>query len=114
MIDHSGGKENQNVEWKQSWRDAYLKWVCGFANADGGLLVVGRDDDGVAVGIPNARRLLEEIPNKVRNLFFSRRVDRGLGAWYRAHHRGLPGCRNTRAGGESRVQRCVGGVSVFA
>jgi ATP-dependent DNA helicase RecG len=27
--------ENQNIEWKESWRDEYLKWVCGFANANG-------------------------------------------------------------------------------
>ena len=25
--------ENQNIEWKESWRDEYLKWICGFANA---------------------------------------------------------------------------------
>ena len=28
--------ENQNIEYKQSWHDDYLKWVCGFANAEGG------------------------------------------------------------------------------
>ena len=22
--------ENQNIEWKESWRDEYLKWICGF------------------------------------------------------------------------------------
>jgi ATP-dependent DNA helicase RecG len=26
----------QNIEYKQSWHDDYLKWVCGFANAIGG------------------------------------------------------------------------------
>jgi hypothetical protein len=26
-------KETQNVEFKQSWRDEYLKWICGFLNA---------------------------------------------------------------------------------
>ncbi|WP_407058550.1 helix-turn-helix domain-containing protein [Syntrophotalea acetylenica] len=26
-------KESQNIEWKQSWHDDYLKWICGFANA---------------------------------------------------------------------------------
>ena len=25
--------EQQNIEYKQSWHDDYLKWVCGFANA---------------------------------------------------------------------------------
>jgi ATP-dependent DNA helicase RecG len=28
--------ETQHIEYKQSWRDEYLKWVCGFANAEGG------------------------------------------------------------------------------
>jgi len=60
--------ENQNTEWKASWRDEYLKWVCGFANAEGGVLEIGRNDDGEVVGIPNAGRLLEELPNKVRDL----------------------------------------------
>ena len=61
-------KESQNTEWKQSWRDEYLKWVCGFANAEGGVLVIGRDDAGNDVGIDNAERLLEDIPNKIRSL----------------------------------------------
>ena len=28
-------KETQNVEFKQSWRDEFLKEICGFANAKG-------------------------------------------------------------------------------
>ena len=61
-------KENQNTEWKESWRDEYLRWVCGFANAEGGVLVVGRNDKGVAVGVKGAAKLLEDIPNKVRDI----------------------------------------------
>jgi ATP-dependent DNA helicase RecG len=61
-------KENQQVEWKSSWRDDCLRWICGFANAEGGTLVIGRDDRGVAVGVEDARRLMEEIPNKVRDI----------------------------------------------
>ena len=30
--------ESQNVEYKESWRDEYLKWVCGFAKAYGGTI----------------------------------------------------------------------------
>ena len=47
-------KENQHVEWKETWRDEYLRWVCAFANADGGVLEIGRNNRGVAVGVPNA------------------------------------------------------------
>ncbi|MDP1698200.1 MAG: ATP-binding protein [Xanthomonadaceae bacterium] len=61
-------KEHQNMEWKASWRDDHLRWVCGFANADGGVLVIGRDDQGWVVGIPDARKLLEDLPNKIRDL----------------------------------------------
>ena len=61
-------KEHQCVEWKESWHDEYLKWICGFANAEGGVLVVGRNDKGVAVGVADARKLLEDLPNKIRDV----------------------------------------------
>ena len=47
--------ENQNVEYKSSWRDEYLKWICGFANAQGGKLYIGIDDDGEVCGVQNAK-----------------------------------------------------------
>lgn len=56
--------ESQNIEWKTSWRDDYFKWICGFANAQGGVLEVGKNDKGEVVGVKNVLRLLEEIPNK--------------------------------------------------
>ncbi len=59
--------ENQNIEFKESWRDEYLKWICGFANAQGGKLFIGIDDDGIVVGVKNAKKLMEDIPNKVRD-----------------------------------------------
>ncbi len=61
-------KENQNIEWKQSWRDEYLKWICGFANAEGGTLVIGKNDQGEVVGVEGAAKLLVDIPNKVRDI----------------------------------------------
>ena len=61
-------KEHQQVEWKESWRDEWLKWICGFANADGGLLVIGRNDKGAAVGVADAHKLLEDLPNKIRDV----------------------------------------------
>lgn len=58
--------ETQTVEWKTVWHDDCLKWVCGFANAQGGTLVIGRNDKGEAVGVPNAKKLMEDLPNKIR------------------------------------------------
>lgn len=60
--------EDQNTEWKESWRDEYLRWVCAFANSEGGTLVIGRNDKGAVVGLKDSARLLEEIPNKVRDI----------------------------------------------
>ncbi len=60
--------ESQSIEYKQSWRDEYLKWICGFANANGGSIFIGKDDNGNVVGLADAKRLLEEIPNKVRDI----------------------------------------------
>lgn len=60
--------ENQHIEWKRSWQDEYLKWICGLANAEGGMLVIGKDDKGKVVGVANAGKLLENLPNKVRDL----------------------------------------------
>lgn len=60
--------ENQNIEYKQNWRDEYLKWICGFANADGGIIYIGKDDKGNLVELKNSKKLLEDIPNKVRDI----------------------------------------------
>jgi len=59
--------ESQNIEYKESWRDEYLKWVCGFANAQGGTIYIGIDDTGNVVGVRNAGKLMEDIPNKIQS-----------------------------------------------
>ena len=61
-------KENQDIEFKQSWRDEYIKWICAFANAKGGVLYIGVEDKGTVVGIKDAKRQLEDIPNKVKDI----------------------------------------------
>lgn len=58
--------ENQNIEWKESWRDEYLKWISGFANAKGGKVIIGKNDNGEIVGVKDPKRLMEDIPNKIQ------------------------------------------------
>ncbi|MGJ8652326.1 MAG: ATP-binding protein [Opitutaceae bacterium] len=58
--------ERQNIEWKRSWQDEYLKWICGFANAQGGSIFIGKEDDGSVCGLANAKKLLEDIPSKAK------------------------------------------------
>ena len=60
--------ESQIIEYKESWRDEYLKWICGFANAQGGRILIGVNDKKEVVGVENAKRLMEDIPNKVRDV----------------------------------------------
>ena len=46
--------ENQDIEFKAVWKDEYLKWICGMANANGGVIYIGKDDKGNVIGIDNA------------------------------------------------------------
>lgn len=59
--------EQQNIEYKQSWRDEYLKWVCGFANAQGGKIYIGVSDNREVTGLTDYKKLMDDIPNKVVN-----------------------------------------------
>ena len=57
--------ESQNTEYKEVWKDDYLKWICGFANSQGGTLYIGVDDNGKVIGLTNEKKLLEDLPNKI-------------------------------------------------
>jgi ATP-dependent DNA helicase RecG len=59
--------ETQNIEYKSSWHDEYLKWICGFANAQGGKIYIGKDDNGKVVGVKDYKKLMDELPNKIKN-----------------------------------------------
>ena len=54
-------RECQNVEYKTSWHNKYLEWICGFANAQGAAMYFGVNDDHEVVGtkrfVKDLRRL---------------------------------------------------------
>ena len=60
-------KESQTVEYKANWRSECLKTISAFANSDGGVLIIGLDDSGKSSGLRNVKKLLEDIPNTIRN-----------------------------------------------
>ena len=60
--------ESQNIEFKSNWREDCLKWICGFANANGGKLFIGIDNNGKVTGIENHKGLMEQLPNKFRDI----------------------------------------------
>ena len=45
--------ECQNIEYKESWRDEYLKWLCGFANAQGEMAKAAK------VSVPSIKRAVK-------------------------------------------------------
>lgn len=57
--------EHQSIEWKSSLDDKYLEWICGYANAYGGTLYIGKDDNGKVLGITDSKKLLKNIPDKI-------------------------------------------------
>ena len=50
--------ENQSIEFKETWKDEYLKWICGFVNANGLSLFIGKNDKGEIVPTENAIRVI--------------------------------------------------------
>ncbi len=61
-------KECQNIEWKETWNDDHLKWVSAFANTEGGSICIGIDDTGTVFPLKNEKKLLEDLPNKIRDV----------------------------------------------
>ena len=59
--------ENQDIEFKSVWKDEWLKWVCGMANSNGGIIYIGKDNEGKTIGLKNATKLVKEIPNIIRD-----------------------------------------------
>jgi ATP-dependent DNA helicase RecG len=44
-----------------------MKTLCAFANTSGGTLEIGRNDKGVITGVSDTVKLLEVLPNKIKN-----------------------------------------------
>lgn len=57
--------ETHIAEYKSIWKDEWLQWICGYANAEGGTLYIGLADEGAVVGLQNVKKLMEDIPNKI-------------------------------------------------
>ena len=57
----------QNIEYKVIWKKEFLYEICGMANASGGMMYIGKDDDGntVDLGVKETKRVLDTIPNSI-------------------------------------------------
>ncbi len=59
--------ESENIEYKSRWNDDCVKIVSAFANTNGGELIIGVDDNKNVIDVPNAKKLLVDLPNKVKD-----------------------------------------------
>lgn len=57
--------ESQKTEYKSSWQEEYFGWICGYANAKGGTIYIGVNDDGYVMGLNDTRYLLDTLPNQI-------------------------------------------------
>ena len=60
--------KNKHIEYREAWSDKHLDWIGGFANAQGGTMYIGKKSNGMVAGLPNAEKLLADIPKKVRHI----------------------------------------------
>lgn len=59
--------EHQQIDWKSKWDKELLKWICGFANAQGGRLEIGKNNNGKVIGLDNAQKMLDDLPNTIKS-----------------------------------------------
>lgn len=59
--------ETENVEFKSGFTEEIYKEVIAFANTDGGVLYIGIDNDGNAVGLKNVDSEYTRITNGIRD-----------------------------------------------
>lgn len=93
-------QENQNTEYKETWRDDYLKWICGFANAQGGRLLVGVNDKGQNDGILPEGWTVETLLSSHRSMPYNPDIANTffrageIEAWGRGIERIIKGCES--------------------
>ena len=59
--------ETENIEFKSGFTEEIYKEVIAFANTDGGVLYIGIDNDGNAVGLNNVDDEYTRITNGIRD-----------------------------------------------
>ena len=61
--------EQQNIEYKSSWHDDYLKWICGFANAQGGRIYIFIKTMQIQPSVQgNTRNRCKIFPTRFKNI----------------------------------------------
>lgn len=59
--------ENYSQEWKELWKSEYVHTIAAFYNTAGGIMTVGRRDDGSIVGVKSPEKTLKSISDTISN-----------------------------------------------
>ena len=59
--------ENYSQEWKELWKSEYVHTIAAFYNTAGGVMTVGRRDDGSIVGVNSPEKTLKSISDTISN-----------------------------------------------
>lgn len=54
-------------KWKELWKNECLHTVAAFYNTAGGIMTVGRKDDGTLVGVASTKKTLKSISDTITN-----------------------------------------------
>ncbi|MBM3198540.1 MAG: transcriptional regulator [Chlamydiae bacterium] len=60
--------ESETLEYKESFGDEAIETLGAFANARGGVIILGVRDSGDVTGLQLGRNTLEEMANKIQNI----------------------------------------------
>ena len=61
------GGETEAIEFKEILNDSFYKNIAAFANAGGGIILLGIDKSGGIKGIESSSRFLEDLTNRIVN-----------------------------------------------
>ena len=59
--------ESQSLEFKESFGEEALETICAFANADGGVILVGVKDSAELVGLQVGRKTMEDWAHQINS-----------------------------------------------
>ncbi len=113
-------KESQNIEWKQRWQDEHLKSICGFANAQGGRIYIGKFDDRLSLwnagGLPvelTIEKLFQVHESIPRNPLITEVCYRAgyIDSWGRGVQKITDACEQAGLSSPAIIER-TGGIAV--
>ena len=59
--------ESEVIEFKRELNDSIIKEIIAFCNTNGGTIIIGYDDNGIVIGLENAKADLDKLSSKIND-----------------------------------------------